>query len=103
MASSAYADDSRVKIAEFLASSPDGEDSINILERDVMPKMKTNRMMYKKFRVGGTGRAKKAQARTSHNTGKKSAKRMRHLKGSVTVDRTNIAPLKRALPYAGIR
>ena len=64
-----------------------------------MPKMKTNRLAAKKFRKTGTGKFKRAQARTSHNTGKKSSKRMRRLKGSKVVDVTNSYDLKRLMPY----
>lgn len=68
-----------------------------------MPKMKTNRLAYKKLRVGGTGRVKFARARTSHNTGHKSAKRMRQLRGTKVVDRTNIDAVSGLLPYAGVK
>ena len=65
-----------------------------------MPKMKTNRMAYKKFRVGGKGKIKRGHACTSHNTGKKSAKRMRHLRGLVVMDATNTGHAKRQLPHS---
>ncbi|MCO6430000.1 MAG: 50S ribosomal protein L35 [Deltaproteobacteria bacterium] len=68
-----------------------------------MPKMKTNRMAHKKFRVGGTGRVKHALAGTSHNTGKKSSKRIRQLRGRRVVDKTNTSALQGQLPYAGIK
>ena len=65
----------------------------------VMPKMKTNRLAYKKFLVNGKGNVKRSQSCTSHNTGKKSAKRMRRLRRPVVVDKTNRHPLRRMLPY----
>lgn len=68
-----------------------------------MPKMKTNRLAYKKLRVGGTGRVKRAQAGTSHNSGKKPRKRVRHLKGRKVIDRSNIKGLQGQLPYLGIK
>lgn len=64
-----------------------------------MPKMKTNRTAYKKYRVNAKGKAKAYRAATSHNTGKKSAKRMRHLSGSKMVDATSISMVERQLPY----
>lgn len=66
-----------------------------------MPKMKTNRMAYKKFKVGGRGTLKREQAGTSHNTGKKSQKRKRQLRGDDVVHKTNAGALRRQLPYAG--
>ena len=68
-----------------------------------MPKMKTNRMAHKKFRVGGTGKVKHALAGASHNTGKKSAKRVRQLKGRRVVDKTNLRALQGQLPYHSVR
>ena len=65
-----------------------------------MPKMKSNRMARKKFRVSGKGRLKKAQANTSHNSGKKPAKRMRQLRGNTGVDSTNEYLVRRMLPYS---
>ncbi len=66
-----------------------------------MPKMKTNRTAYKKLLVRGSGSVKKAQANTSHNTGKKSNKRMRQLRKRVNVDSANLSGVKGMLPYAG--
>lgn len=68
-----------------------------------MPKMKTNRMANKKFRVGGKGKVKHALAGASHNTGKKSAKRVRQLKGRRVVLRANIKAIQGQLPYAGAK
>ena len=67
-----------------------------------MPKMKTHRMAYKKFRVGGKGTPKRAQANKSHLTSKRSAKRIRQLRGLLVVDDTNKRDLRRLLPFAGI-
>jgi large subunit ribosomal protein L35 len=67
-----------------------------------MPKMKTNRLAYKKIRVGGKGAASHARACTSHKTGFKSAKRVRQLRASKIVDNTMLKQLKKQLPYAGI-
>jgi large subunit ribosomal protein L35 len=65
-----------------------------------MPKMKTNRLARKKIRVGGKGRLKKAQANTSHNTGKRSNKRMRPLRKRTGIHETNEKLVRAQLPYA---
>ena len=65
-----------------------------------MPKIKTNKLASKKFCVTSSGRVKKACANRSHNTAKRSPKRMRQLKGMVEVDPTNLKALKKMLPYA---
>jgi large subunit ribosomal protein L35 len=65
-----------------------------------MPKLKTNKIAYKKFRVGGTGRVKRAQAFTSHNTAKKSRKRIRNLRQRKDVDGANVSALEKMLPFA---
>lgn len=64
-----------------------------------MPKMKTNRSAYKKYRVSARGKVSHARAFTSHNSGKKSAKRIRHLKHMALVDDTNTGAIRRQLPY----
>lgn len=68
-----------------------------------MPKMKTNRLAAKKFRVGGTGKVKHAKAGASHNTGKKSAKRIRQLKGRKVAYSGSIDGIQGQLPYAGVK
>ena len=64
--------------------------------------MKTNRLAAKKFRVGGKGKVKHAIAGASHNTGKKSAKRIRQLKGRRVVESANINGIKGQLPYHSV-
>ena len=63
-----------------------------------MPKMKTNKLTRKKFRVSKSGHVKDARAGTSHNTGKRSAKRNRQLKGTMTLDKTAARAIKGLLP-----
>jgi large subunit ribosomal protein L35 len=63
-----------------------------------MPKMKTNRLAAKKLRLNAKGKARHARANTSHNTGKKSSKRMRHLSGTMLVDATHSRDVRRLLP-----
>ena len=66
-----------------------------------MPKMKTNRMARKRIRVAASGRLKKAQANTSHNSGKKPNNKMRRLKRRIGVDSTSMRLVRGLLPYAG--
>ena len=68
-----------------------------------MPKMKTNKMASKKFRVMGSGRVKRKQANTSHNTAKRSAKRMRHLRGTTMVDSSNLDAVTGLLPNHSVK
>ncbi len=68
-----------------------------------MPKMKTNRTAYRKFRVGGTGTVKRACAFTSHNTSKRGPKRHRRLRGRPVVDATNLDGVKGMLPSMGVK
>lgn len=65
-----------------------------------MPKIKTNRLAHKKFRVNANGLVKRRQANRSHNTAKKSPKRMRRLRGWVDVQSADNGAVKRLLPYA---
>ena len=66
-----------------------------------MPKIRTNRMAYKKFRVGGKGRLKRRQTNKSHLTAGRPAKRIRQLRPGVTVDKSNEKGVLKMLPYAG--
>lgn len=68
-----------------------------------MPKMKTNRLARKKLRVSAGGKVSRARANTSHNTGKKSAKRMRQLRGSALVHSANVRAVRAMLPYGGVK
>lgn len=63
-----------------------------------MPKIKTNRMAAKKFRVGGTGTVKRGHARGNHNTGKKPAKQLSRYGKYPVVDATNMRAIKQMLP-----
>ncbi|RMG42408.1 MAG: 50S ribosomal protein L35 [Candidatus Dadabacteria bacterium] len=64
-----------------------------------MPKMKTNRMAYKKYRANASGKLKRGQAFKSHNTAKKTPKRRRQLRGSVEVSAADKRTARRLLPY----
>ncbi len=48
-----------------------------------MPKMKTHKASKKRFRVTATGKLKRSQAGKKHLNSPKTAKRKRHLRGSV--------------------
>jgi large subunit ribosomal protein L35 len=61
-----------------------------------MPKMKTHSGAKKRFRKTGTGKLRARHSFTSHNLGKKPAKRKRHLGRPVEVakqDRTRVTRL----------
>lgn len=64
-----------------------------------MPKMKTNRTAKKKYRLNAAGRPKAARAGTSHNTGKKSSKRIRQLRHGQMVHDSFIRMISHQLPY----
>ena len=65
-----------------------------------MPKKKTNKTASKKLKVTGSGRVKRAQANTSHNSGKRSPKRKRNLKKIVGLDDANLRGVRLMLPYS---
>jgi large subunit ribosomal protein L35 len=61
-----------------------------------MPKMKSHSGAKKRFRKTGTGKLRARHSFTSHFTGKKSSKRMRHLGRPVVVakpDRKRVTEL----------
>jgi len=65
-----------------------------------MPKLKTNRGAAKRFRRTAGGGFKRAQSHRRHILTKKSTKRKRHLRSAITIDKADIAIVKRLLPYA---
>jgi large subunit ribosomal protein L35 len=62
-----------------------------------MPKMKTHSGAKKRFRQTGTGRIRARHAFTSHNMGKKPAKRKRRLGRPVEVAKSDLGEVKRLL------
>ena len=64
-----------------------------------MPKMKTNRGAAKRFKRTGKGRIARSKAYASHILTKKNSKRKRNLRKSGQVDATNVAGMKKLLPY----
>jgi large subunit ribosomal protein L35 len=64
-----------------------------------MPKIKTNRSAAKRFKVTGTGKLKRNKAYKRHILTKKSAKTKRNLRHAVITDETNVANMKKIIPY----
>lgn len=62
-----------------------------------MPKVKTNSSAKKRFRVTGSGKIKRFQARTSHLMRKKTKKAKRNLRGSTLVSKADEKRVKRLL------
>ena len=64
-----------------------------------MPKLKTNRSAAKRFKVTGTGKLKRNKAYKRHILTKKSTKVKRNLRKAAVTDSTNVANMKKILPY----
>ena len=64
-----------------------------------MPKLKTHSGAKKRFKITATGKVMHKQAYMSHMPELKSAKRKRGLRGTTAADVTNVAAVKRMLPY----
>ena len=64
-----------------------------------MPKLKTRKAVAKRVSVTGSGKLKKTKANKQHILTKKSTKRLRDLRKSDLVDKTNAKQMKRCLPY----
>lgn len=65
-----------------------------------MPKMKTNRGAAKRFTRTASGRFKHRQSHRSHILTKKSAKRIRQLRGAALIDKRDEKSLAQLLPHA---
>lgn len=65
-----------------------------------MPKLKTNRGAAKRFARSGKGGFKRAQSHKRHILTKKSAKRIRNLRGTTQVHVSDRAEVRQLLPYA---
>ena len=65
-----------------------------------MPKMKTKKSAAKRFKVRAGGSIKRAQAFKRHILTKKTTKNKRHLRGIVTVHKSDVASVRAMLPYA---
>ena len=68
-----------------------------------MPKIKTHSGAKKRFKLTKTGKVKRAHAFKSHILNKKTTKRKRNLRKVVTADVTNVAKIKKMIPYNKVR
>ena len=64
-----------------------------------MPKIKTHSGAKKRFKLSKGGKVIRAHAYKSHILNKKSTKRKRNLRKVVTADVTNVAKIKKMIPY----
>ena len=64
-----------------------------------MPKIKTHSGAKKRFKLTKTGKVVRAHAYKSHILNKKTTKRKRNLRKTATADKTNLAAIKRMIPY----
>ena len=64
-----------------------------------MPKIKTHTGEKKRYKVTKNGKVLRAHANKSHILTKKSTKRKRNLRKVSTADVTNVAKVKRLVPY----
>ncbi|MDF1551667.1 MAG: 50S ribosomal protein L35 [Deferrisomatales bacterium] len=64
-----------------------------------MPKMKSRRAAAKRFKLTASGKIKHRKAFRSHLLGHKSRKLKRQFRGAAYADSTNVAAVKRMLPY----
>ena len=64
-----------------------------------MGKIKTHKASAKRFTVTGTGKVKRARAYKSHILTKKDTKRTRRLRTTAYADVTNVAAVKKMIPY----
>lgn len=65
-----------------------------------MPKIKTHSGAKKRFKVSKSGKIKRAHVGRRHILTKKNSKRLRQLRKEGFADKTNVAEVKRLLPYA---
>ncbi|MDD6284338.1 MAG: 50S ribosomal protein L35 [Firmicutes bacterium] len=64
-----------------------------------MPKIKTHSGAKKRFSLTKNGKVKRAHAFKSHILNKKTTKRKRNLRKTTMADVTNVAQVKRLIPY----
>ena len=64
-----------------------------------MPKLKTHSGAKKRFNLTKTGKVKRARAYKSHILTKKDTKRCRRLRTTAYADNTNVAAVKKMIPY----
>lgn len=64
-----------------------------------MPRLKTHRGAAKRFKITATGKIKRKKAFASHLLTGKSSRRMRRLRHSTLVGKTEKSKVARLLPY----
>ncbi len=64
-----------------------------------MPKIKTHSGAKKRFKLSKNGKVIRAHAFKSHILNKKTTKRKRGLRQTTVADKTNVAQVKRLIPY----
>ncbi len=64
-----------------------------------MPKIKTHSGAKKRFKLSKTGKVMRGHAYKSHILNKKTTKRKRNLRKVVVADVTNVAKIKKMVPY----
>ena len=64
-----------------------------------MPKIKTHSGAKKRFKLSANGKVLRAHANKSHILNKKTTKRKRNLRQTAVADQTNVAAVKRMIPY----
>ena len=64
-----------------------------------MPKIKTHSGAKKRFKLSKKGKPMRAHAYKSHILNKKNTKRKRNLRKTVIADATNVAKVKKMIPY----
>ena len=64
-----------------------------------MPKIQTHRGAKQRFKLSKNGKVIRAHAYKSHILNKKNTKRKRGLRKTTVADKTNVAQVKRLIPY----
>ena len=64
-----------------------------------MPKIKTHSGAKKRFKISKNGKVIRAHANKSHILNKKTTKRKRGLRQTTVTDQTNVAKVKKMIPY----
>ena len=64
-----------------------------------MPKQKSHSGSKKRFWLTATGKVKRPHGGKNHKAETKNRKRKRNLRKATTVDSTNVAAMKKVLPY----
>ncbi|HAF07693.1 MAG: 50S ribosomal protein L35 [candidate division TA06 bacterium 32_111] len=62
-----------------------------------MPKLKTKKMVAKRFKLTKNGKIKRSKANKSHILTKKTSKRKRRLRRATITDKTNVKAIKMVL------